>query len=157
MRSIGFDVNPPQRHGYDWDVECLRCNRKWSQSTVNHVNCFYCDGCVGAYKQYSAYIPGRLYYVRFDLPKMSLWKIGITNRTVEQRFRGFRVRPVVIRQYWWHDGSIAQRIERKVKHDPDYQQYKYRGPKVLENGNTECFTIDIMSLGKYTRVARSAA
>jgi hypothetical protein len=125
------------------------------QTPNSHLRGKGCPGCFDG--GYSKRKPGRLYYVRFDLPGLTLWKIGITNLTVEKRFSRFKVKPVTIWDRIWDDGCIAAREELRILKGGVYDQYRYTGPNVLENGNTECFTIDIMQLGNTTRVEASAA
>jgi hypothetical protein len=135
----------------------LICNDhgEFTQSPANHLRGRGCPDC--AMYGYRKSKPGILYYVRFDLPEMSLWKIGITNLTVKQRFAGFNVTPIIIRQWRWEDGSIAAKEESRILRCGIYDQYRYNGKPVLKSGNTECFTIDIMQLGNTTKIARSAA
>jgi hypothetical protein len=125
------------------------------QNPSTHLKGSDCPDC--AVTGYKTSKPGTLYYVRFDLPELTLWKIGITNRTVRERFLGFKVQPVVLWQQRWEDGTIAYEREYEIKYGGKYDQYKYTGDPLIESGYTECFTIDIMSLGNTTRVARSAA
>jgi hypothetical protein len=116
----------------------------FDQRPAGHMRGEGCPNCGGCYNKS---IPGTLYYVRFDLPGLTLWKIGITNRTVQSRFRGFAVKPVILEKWRWDDGSIAAREERRILRGGLYDDYRYTGEPLLENGNTECFTIDIMQLG----------
>jgi len=125
------------------------------QNASSHLTGVGCPSC-GDYG-YSQLKPGTLYYVRFDLLGLSLWKIGVTNRTVEDRFKYFNVKPVILRQWRWEDGSIAAREEKRILKGGLYDQYKYTGEPLIESGYTECFTIDIMQLGNTTRVEASAA
>jgi hypothetical protein len=125
------------------------------QAPNTHLNGHGCPDCAegGGYKTTK---PGTLYYVRFDFPELTLWKIGITNRTVRERFFGFDVKPITLWEKRWNDGSIADELEDDILNDPRYDAYRYRGAPVLQSGNTECFTIDIMSLG-YSKTSISMA
>jgi hypothetical protein len=124
------------------------------QTPTSHLVGSGCPTCSngGGYKTSK---PGTLYYVRFDLPELSLWKIGITNNTVKKRFSDFQVKPITLWKRRWGDGSIAAREEKRILKGGLYDQYKYTGEPLIKSGYTECFTIDIMQLGNTTRVARS--
>jgi hypothetical protein len=121
----------------------------------NHFRENGCPDC--AESGYKTSKPGTLYYVRFDLPELTLWKIGITNNTVKKRFFGFDVKPIILWERRWSDGSIAAKLEKGILEDPRYDTYRYRGDRVLQTGNTECFTIDIMTLGYSRSISRIAA
>jgi hypothetical protein len=125
------------------------------QTPDNHSHGKGCPDC-GDYG-YRPSKPGTLYYVRFDLPGLKLWKIGITNRTVAERFYNFGVDPIILWERRWNDGSIAEELEEDVLNDPRYDAYRYNGPAVLKSGSTECFTIDIMALGYSRNIGRMAA
>jgi hypothetical protein len=132
-----------------------RSHGTFLQNSANHYNGKGCPICGGS--GYSTDLPGILYFVRFDLPGSTLWKIGITNRSVKTRFAGFKVKPIIIWQRQWDDGRIAAREERRILRGGLYDDYRYTGEPLLESGNTECFTIDIMQLGNTTRVESIAA
>jgi len=90
--------------------------------------------------------PAILYYLKVILEdNTSLYKIGITNRTVKERFSSTDLEVIkVLRQKSYKVGNDAYNWEKKIK--AMYKQYQYKGPKVLKDGNTELFTIDIMEL-----------
>jgi hypothetical protein len=125
------------------------------QAPNSHLNGCGCPYC--AESGYRSSKPGTLYYVRFDLPGLTLWKIGITNNSVKKRFFGFEVKPIILWERRWSDGSIAAKLEKCILEDPRYAAHRYRGDRVLQTGNTECFTIDIMALGYTRSISRIAA
>jgi hypothetical protein len=86
--------------------------------------------------------PGALYYVRFDTSDGPLWKIGITARSVADRFSGEPTPRETIWERWFEDGSIPPTLERRIIHQ--YRHLQYKG-SILRNGNTECFTADIFN------------
>ena len=74
-----------------------------------------------------------------------LYKIGITNRTVEARYNLTDLSKIeIVKQKLYENGADAYNWEQRLL--KKYKQYQYKGPKVLENGNTELFTEDIISL-----------
>ena len=123
------------------------------QAADNHYSGKGCPICLGS--GYSNDLPGTLYYVRFDLSGLTLWKVGITNRSVKLRFSGFKTKPVLLWQRRWEDGNIAAREEKRILKGGLYDQYRYKGEAIIKSGYTECFTIDIMQLGNTTRVEAS--
>jgi hypothetical protein len=121
------------------------------QAPRNHLSG---DGCPGCAKHgYDPLKPGRLYYVMFDFGHTILYKIGITNKTVALRFSAETVKPIVLWESTFSDGRIAQKIEADKKEE--YSEYLYKGKPLLIYGNTECFTVDLMSFGRSTRVSLS--
>jgi hypothetical protein len=120
----------------------------FEQTPANHLNGGGCPGC--AKTGYDSLKPGRLYYVMFDFGHTILYKIGITNNTVKRRFANERIKPIVLWETTFSNGSIAQKIESDKK--KEYSEYLYSGQPLLKCGNTECFTVDIMSFGRSTKV-----
>jgi hypothetical protein len=163
-----FIINAKKSHGnrYDYSlVDYISAKTKikilcvdhgeFLQTPDSHIHGNGCPDC--AITGYSSTKPGTLYYVRFDLPGLTLWKIGITNRDTEDRFVGFKVKPVIIWQRSWADGNIAAREECRILRGGLYDQYRYKGEPLIKSGYTECFTIDIMQLGNTTRIHHDAA
>ena len=73
------------------------------------------------------------------------YKIGITNRTVEERFRGpdlARIRIVKI----WNYAMGRAAAEREAEILRSYAGERYYGPDILNSGNSELFTHDILGL-----------
>jgi len=90
--------------------------------------------------------PAILYYLKFDTDRGPLWKIGITNRTLEERFREEKTPFEMIKQWQYDDGSEA--LARETEILSTFKQHKYNGPAVLRDGNTELFENDILCLEK---------
>ena len=164
----GFIQKARAKHGdfYDYSlVDYVNAHTKvkivcpkhgeFMQNPASHFTRSGCPAC--AENGYRPSKPGTLYYVRFDLPGLQLWKIGITNRKLKERFSRFNVKPVILWQRTWHDGNIAAKEEKRILRGGLYDQYRYNGDPVLHDGNTECFTIDIMPLDKVTRIAQASA
>ena len=87
-----------------------------------------------------------LYYVAITTDDGDTrYKIGITNRTVEERFRApdlARIRIVKIWQY----GSGRAAAERESEILRLNAGDRYYGPDILRDGNSEMFTHDILGL-----------
>lgn len=92
--------------------------------------------------------PGTLYYVRFDLPEHPIWKIGITNLSIGRRFREDKLPYTVLTEWRFEDGGIPLKLEKEIL--LTHKQYQYQG-KALKDGNTECFTIDVLNYDKQIR------
>ena len=87
-----------------------------------------------------------LYYLKIttDTNKV-LYKIGITNRTVNERFNLTDLSKIeIVKQKLYEVGQDALDWETKLKRM--YKEYQYKGPDILSSGNTELFTEDIIEL-----------
>jgi hypothetical protein len=115
-------------------------NHNHSMSLNNLRKGAGCRGCsIPGYKMDK---PGTLYYIRFDLPGLSLWKIGITNNNVYTRFKSEKTPYSIIWERRYDDGSIPPALEGKIL--KQHKRYQYKG-KLLESGNTECFIKDVLN------------
>jgi len=90
--------------------------------------------------------PALLYYLRVaNKDNNPLYKIGITNRSVTERFNVLDLGKIEIIDYVkFEKGREALELETEYKRD--YSEYRYEGPDILSSGNTELFTIDILEL-----------
>ena len=85
--------------------------------------------------------PAILYYLRVDRYGIVAYKIGITNRTVQERF-GTEFQYITILKTWDYEvGEEARIVETAIKREN--KEFKYTGISLLESGNTELFTHDI--------------
>jgi hypothetical protein len=92
--------------------------------------------------------PGILYYIRFDHDdECSLWKVGITNINADKRLKGISPFPgwkaTILQQLTFINGTDCYEMERSLH--TEFKQYKYNGPAILKNGNTELFTCNILN------------
>ena len=88
--------------------------------------------------------PGILYYLKFIIDGKNLYKIGITNKTIEDRFYCEPIPYEVIMQKQYLSGLLAREEEKKIL--TDFKSYLYTGPDLLKSGNTELFTKDVLNL-----------
>lgn len=102
--------------------------------------CLNCSRKKGGFDPSKAAI---LYYVRID---KKYYKIGITNRTVRERFKQDDFSRIeILWEKSFENGSHARAIEDSVKEK--FYHYKANIPDLLRSGgNTEVFKFDIMSL-----------
>ena len=85
--------------------------------------------------------PAILYYFKI----MDVWKIGITNYTLEDRYyKRDRDKMSEIKTWNYELGADALSAEKHIKEM--YKEYLYKGPTPFTDGTgtTECFIIDIM-------------
>ncbi len=89
---------------------------------------------------------GILYYLKITTAEeQSLYKIGITNRSVEQRFSLRDLRRIeIVSLKEFENGKDAYDEEQRIL--KQYKRYQYKGPDVLKDGNTELFTEDVLKL-----------
>lgn len=100
----------------------------------------WCYGCTkGGFR---ANRPGILYYVSVD--HGTAYKIGVTNTSVEQRFKGLTTAITTLRTWYFEDGSEALQKEKELL--DLYKKFKYTGDALLPSGNTELFYLDILGL-----------
>jgi hypothetical protein len=87
--------------------------------------------------------PAILYYLNID--SGLAYKIGITNSTVEERFKKYDLVRIKVLSVWDFDaGSDARSAEKDILNK--YADYRYKGSPLLSSGNTELFHTDILGL-----------
>jgi ferredoxin-like protein FixX len=115
-----------------------RVHGEFAQAPSHHLKGSGCPMCQTSGFQKAK--PGLLYCLKIkDKP---IWKIGITNRTVEARFDNTDLANIeVIWTKRYENGQECydqeQRLIKALEH------IKYTGEPVLSSGNTELFTEDI--------------
>ena len=86
-------------------------------------------------------IPATLYYLRVG----TAYKIGITNRSVAQRYStSDREKFTVISEQHFALGRDAYEKEQSLL--KKHKRYKYVGVDLLESGNSELFSTDVLEL-----------
>ena len=92
--------------------------------------------------------PAILYYLKITTEDNNiLYKIGITNRTVNERFRLEDLKKIeIIKQEKFENGEDAWNKEKNILEE--FKEFKYKGADVLDSGNTELFTVDVLALKK---------
>ena len=112
------------------------------QAPDSHLHGRGCSAC--AKSGFDMSKPGLLYYLKVTADDgTTLYKIGITNLTVAQRFLATDLAKIkVIALVEYVIGRDAYNEEQKIL--AQYKEYKYQGPKVLSSGNTELFIKDIL-------------
>ena len=124
-----------------FDVECQLCGRKWSETAkaLKKYGCLNC--CDTGFKLTK---PAILYYLRVTNPFGNpVYKIGITNKTVAERFRRDLDKITILKIEDFKMGSGAFIKEKNIlaRHAAD----RYKGPDILiMNGNSELFCRDVL-------------
>ncbi len=90
--------------------------------------------------------PAIAYYLRINIfNKTPIYKIGITNRTVNERWSKEDLDLISVIEVWHYEkGSDAYNFEQKIL--KLYESQRYKGSPLLSSGNTELFTNDILKL-----------
>ena len=104
--------------------------------------------------------PGKPAYL-YSFNIHGIYKIGVTNRTVKERYNPKDFKNITeLQEILFEDGSIAYKLEQKLK--KKYKNMRYFGPTPFtdKTGVTECFTekIDIQSFSdNYSDIPASIA
>ena len=91
------------------------------------------------------YYPNRattLYYIRFKYNNSYYYKVGITTRSIKQRFTRDHLDFKVLFSKTYPGGRLAYVKEQEILRK--YYMYRYSGPPILHSGNTEIFTKNVM-------------
>ena len=116
----------------------------FEQTAYHHLSGCGCPSC--AITGFDKNKPAILYYLKITTEdNRILYKIGITNRTVNERFNLTDLNKIeIVKQKLYEVGQDALDWETRLKRM--YKEYQYKGPDILSSGNTELFTEDIIEL-----------
>jgi len=112
----------------------------FEQTPAHHLSGTGCPACMktGFNKDKEAL----LYYL--SVANGAAFKIGITNRTVEERFTASDLASIsTVKTYQFDKGYKAQAVEAFIL--KVFAPMKYTGPKLLSSGNTELFNSNILT------------
>ena len=128
------------------EIGCATHGSFW-QSPANHVrgNKAGCPGC--AVSGFDQTKPGLLYYIAVTAHDGgTLYKIGITNLSIKDRFSTIDLARIRTVKTWQFEvGRVA--AEHEVEVLSKFSRDRYIGPDVLESaGNTELFVRDVLGL-----------
>ena len=117
---------------------------KFIQRASHHLSGRGCPSC--AKNGFQPNKPAILYYLKITTDtNQVLYKIGITNRTVNERFNLTDLSKIeIVKQKLYDNGQDALDWETKLKRI--YKEHQYKGPDILSSGNTELFTEDIIAM-----------
>ncbi len=94
--------------------------------------------------------PAILYYIKIENDKTNpIYKIGITNAPVKDRITRMKIsneyNVTIVKEFHFTLGKSAHIVE-KLLHEK-FKKFKYKGNKIMDNGNTELYIMDVLSLG----------
>ena len=116
----------------------------FKQKPENHLKGSGCPSCAGY--GFDINKPAILYYLKITTnSNRILYKIGITNNSVNERFTLKELERIeIVKQKLYENGTDAYNWEQRLL--AMYKQYQYVGPNILVSGNTELFTEDIIAM-----------
>lgn len=89
--------------------------------------------------------PAFLYYLRIDAHPCAVYKIGVTQRTVAERFTPADMRKItIIKVQRYKLGKWAKCAESQTLRA--FTADRYTGRDLLSSGNSELFTRDVLQL-----------
>ena len=94
--------------------------------------------------------PTTLYYIKITTANHVLYKVGITTKTVRERYYTESNTGCIIETIWeevFSTGRPAYEEEQRLLNK--YKNYKYNGPDIfIKGGNSEIFTEDVLGHDK---------
>jgi hypothetical protein len=111
---------------------------EFQQISYNHLTGRGCPSC--ATSGFDKEKPAILYYLSVE--DGLAYKIGITNRTVEERFLG-EMDKIKILKIWKYDKG-KEALEKELEILKKYSSFLYKGAPILSSGNTELFVRNVL-------------
>ncbi len=155
LTTDDFIYKAVKKHGYKYDysrvtyinnrtkleIICKRCNQPFLQTGNDHLDGCGCPNCqVGGFNINKRAI---LYYL--SILGGTAYKVGITNRTVEERFTSNELSKIkIINLIQYQYGRDAYLTEQHILKEFSYA--KWTGDNLLDSGNNELFNYDILGL-----------
>jgi len=90
--------------------------------------------------------PAKLYYLKVQKNKRTVYKVGITNHSVEERFRSDMKYITVLKVINYKDGAMAKKREGNIL--KKHSDFAYQGRPILKSGNTELFNFDVLGFDR---------
>lgn len=115
---------------------------KFEQKVISHVSGSGCNSC--SVHGFAYEKPAILYVLEIKTKTETLYKVGITNLTVNERFLVKELKYIkVLKTEEFSVGKDAYIKEQRIL--KALNGYKYRGEKLLKRGDTEIVTINPIS------------
>lgn len=138
-QSIKYEVLEPYKGSKTKILHRCEQGHEWyvrPNDVINGVGCPLC-----AKYAFNRDMPAIVYYVLID---DKYYKIGITNRSVIERFKAEKLEIKVIKQWEFNKGSEALLFERDFL--SKYSRFRISVPNLLvSGGNTELFSKDVLN------------
>lgn len=150
-----FVLEANEKHGYKYNYDNLIYINAKEKVTVtcpehgdfsvqanSHLQGSGCPQC--SESGFKDYLPGIVYYLKVENKGKVAYKIGITNRTVKDRFKSDMRYITVLKTWDFIKGKDARDMEREIL--INFKVYKWVDENLLDSGNTELFDRDILEL-----------
>ena len=125
-----------------WKVQC-ECGHIWEPLGGNLFAGYGCPKCADCGFQPDQ--PAITCYVRVANPFGDpVYKIGITNRTVAERFCRDLAKITLLKTWPFQKGADAYEMEQRIL--AEQAEARYFGPELLRDGNDELFIFDVFGL-----------
>jgi len=122
------------------NIKC-KIHGVFKQTPQSHIRGRGCPLCKKS--GFKPDVPAILYYLYF--PKFNIYKIGVTNRSVEERYTKEDNKKFIIKKIIkYRKGLRAYSFEQKLLEK--YKNCRYKENKVLSSGNTELIKVPIKEL-----------
>ena len=127
-----------------WTAIDIRCkvHGVFSQTPEHHRRGSGCPACTAT--GFNPLKPAILYYVKVVTGEAIYYKIGITNRSVKERFGKDFYMITVLKEWKYEVGADAYQAEQNIL--KLNTEYRYTREPVLVCGNTEMFIRDVGEL-----------
>lgn len=127
------------------DIRCGKCTNVYHQSPNMYKKGHGCPCCAGS--GFDPAKPGVLYYLAFELANgRTVYKIGITNRTVERRYAKCKTPYRVVKEEYFLFGHLCKDAERRII--KKYKKHRCKDAPVDTIGNTELFEFDVLGIDR---------
>ena len=141
-------------HGDKYDYSKVICTKtidtvvitcpihgEFEQTVQAHLRGSGCPTC--AKTGFDRTKPAILYYLSIN--NGEAYKIGITNKSVKDRFNSTDLKKITILKEWEYPiGYDAYKAEQRIL--SMYKNFKYEGKPILATGNTELFTTNVLEI-----------
>ena len=145
LLKLGYQLLEPYKNAMEKrNIRHIECGYVWGVRPNSLVQGQGCPKC--AKSGFNPEKPAIVYYLRVSRDgEPPLYKIGITNRTVRQRYY-YETRGITVLRTWEYLlGSLALDHEHRVL--KAHKKHRYKGRRVFNHiGNTELFTKDVLGL-----------
>lgn len=140
--SLGFRVLEAYKNDSTPILHECSAGHKWEPRPTHILRGTGCPKCMTS--GFSLSKPAILYYVRFDRDDEVYYKIGVTNRSIDDRFIREKDKTItVLASKNFDTGEKAKKVEQFMLNR--YSQYKANVVGFMKSsGDTELFTTDIL-------------
>lgn len=122
---------------HEVQFNCGHTNTASLNSIIRGTGCPICAG-----SRFNPDLPGTLYFIEVYHEGMSLYKVGVTNRTIKERYRGEGVKYTVVESFSSDKGSLVYEAEQSIL--KFFKDYLYAGESPFRKlGVSEVFIENI--------------